>query len=91
MNTEYNPIIASAVAASWTVPSIAAARSKRYAAAVQKNGVTVEMFKSVPAALRSLGVMVGQRSIRAAARDCERVELEVNGEMVAIVALEVSI
>lgn len=48
------------------------------------------MFPSVPAALRALGVLIGQRSIRAAARDCERVELEVDGQVIVLAALEIS-
>jgi hypothetical protein len=89
--TEFNPVMSAAVAASWTVPEVAAARSKRYAATVQKTpGGPLEMFPSVPAALRALGVFVGQRSIRAAARDCEQVNLEVDGKIVVLAALEIS-
>lgn len=87
----FNPVMSAAVAASWTVPEVAAARSKRYAATVQRTpGGAVEMFPSVPAALRALGVLIGQRSIRAAARDCERVELEVDGQVIVLAALEIS-
>ncbi len=88
--TALNTVMSAAVAASWTVPEVAAARSKRYAATVQRNGGVIEMFSSVPAALRELGVMIGQRSIRAAARDCEFVELEVDGAKVILSALEIS-
>jgi hypothetical protein len=90
MNTanQFNAAISASAVASWAVPEVAAARSKRYAASVQI-GERVEMFKSVPAALRALGVESGWRSVRAAARDCQYVELEVDGQKAVITALEV--
>jgi hypothetical protein len=89
MNTAFNPTISAAAIASWAVPQVAAARAKRYAATVQI-GARTEMFTSVPAALRSLGVESGWRSIRAAARDHQYVELDVEGQKVIIAALEVN-
>ncbi len=84
-----NFAISAAAIESWKAPEVAQARSKRYAASVQI-GQNVEMFKSVPAALRSLGVESGWRSIRAAARDSQYVEIELEGQKVVIAAFEVT-
>ncbi len=86
-----NIAISSAVAASWTVPAIAEARSKRYAGTLQKAGQQfASIYSSIPEALRAIGVTVGIRTIRAAARDNAFVELEVNGDKYIIAALEIS-
>ncbi len=91
MNTAINMNIANAVAASWTVPAIAQARSKRYAGTLQKAGSQyASIYSSIPEALRDIGVTVGIRSIRAAARDNAYVELEVEGQKYIIAALEIS-
>lgn len=80
--------MSASVAASWAVPEVAAARSKRYGATIQI-GDKIEVFRSVPAALHSLGIFSGVRSIRAKARDCEHVEIDLEGRKIILSALEI--
>ena len=84
-----NLAISSAAVQSWTVPQVAVARRKRYAATVQIDAGNVTIHKSIPAALHSLGVTKGVRTVRAAARDNAYVELSIDGKIVVISTIEI--
>jgi hypothetical protein len=78
-----NTAISKAAAATWANPKIAAARSKRYAAAM-KVGRKVTEYKSVGAALRSLG-MDGSRGVRGAMmKNGGYIQLDVDGRKVML-------